>query len=218
MHRRVKFILLIIGSVILLAAVFIFIVWPLLKPVLPEGIVQPPSLGTPTPQTYDIERSAEEAPAEEAGEVAEREQPVFTYGTGEVNPDVQRIVELSRQAGVLSERVESGSSANGFRNYSDAALTVSDELAEEFRAKQAEMRERYPADNSVYLTVARRLVEIPESETRIVGDTFTVRVQMQVETQYVGQRSVEYKESTVTFALRGANWIAIDYDVRPFTP
>lgn len=212
-----KFILLIIGSLLLLGAVFWFIVWPLIQPALPERLSpQPPALGDITPQGYDIDRPEGEEPIGEVGEAAGDQ--TFTFTPGIVNPDIQRILELSRRAGVLSERAESGSNANGFLNYSDAALEASPALSNKFLDMKADLQAKYDASGPSYLTIARRLVEIPESETRITDDTFDVRVQMQVEIQDNGVKSVEYRESTVTFLRQGAKWVANDYSVTPFTP
>ncbi len=216
MDRRTKFILLIIGSILLLGAVFWFIVWPLIQPAFPGGSSpQPPGLGDITPQGYDIKP---EGQGSEGTGGAEAGDQTFTFSPGDVSPDVLRILELSRRAGVLSERAESGSSANGFSNYADAALEASPALSDAFLAMQSELRAKYDASGPAYLTIARRLVEIPESETRITGDSFDVRVQMQVEIRDNGASSVEYRESTVTFVRQGAKWVADDYRVEVFTP
>jgi hypothetical protein len=216
MDRRTKLILLVIGSLLLLGAVFWFVVWPLLSPVLPSRSPQPPALGDITPQGYDIEGQGTE-PSGEPG-TGQAGTGDFTFSPGSENPDVQRILDLSRRAGVLSERAESGSNANGFRNYEDAALEVSPALSQTFLNMQADLRAKYAADGPPYLTIARRLVEIPESEARITGDSFDVRVQMQVEIRDNGVSSVEYRESTVTFRLQGSKWVADGYRVETFTP
>jgi hypothetical protein len=216
MDRRLKLILLIIMSLLLLGAVFWFVVWPLLKPVLPERSPQPPPLGQGEPQQGDVSIPAGASAGAQAD--GSRADQTFTFSPSGSNPDVQRILELSRRAGVLSELAESGSSENGFQNLAEAALDVSPALAAEFLRMQSELRERYNESGPAYLTIARRLVEIPESETRISDNTFDVRVQMQVETIDNGARSVEYRESTVTFLRQGSSWEADGYMSVAFTP
>jgi hypothetical protein len=202
----------------MLAAVFWFIVWPLIQPALPEGrSPQPPALGDITPQGYDIDQQEGDEPSVETGDQGGTDG-TFTFSPGNVNPDIQRILELSRRAGVLSERAESGSNANGFLNYSDAALEASPSLSSKFLDMQSGLQSKYDKSGPSYLTIARRLVEIPESKTRITDDTFDVRVQMQVEILDNGVSTVEYRESTVTFLRQGAKWVANDYSVKTFTP
>jgi hypothetical protein len=62
------------------------------------------------------------------------------------------------------------------------------------------------------------LVEIPESNTVIEGDTFIVRVQMQVQVQEGADRRTEFLQSAVTFRYDGTNWLESDYEAGPFTP
>lgn len=138
--------------------------------------------------------------------------------SGSNNPDLQRIIELSRRAGVLAERAESGSSQGAFNNYADAALDVSPDLVKKFLAQQAELRKAHPETGPNYLTIARRLVEIPESQDTINGDTFIVRVQLQVQTTDNGKTSTEYRESTVRFDRQGGDWVITSYEIKPFTP
>jgi hypothetical protein len=212
MDRRTKLILFIIASVLLLAAVLWFFVWPLLQPVLPSlSKPQPPALGQPQPPSTEIPSGGQQGgTGSDSGAV--------TISPGSNNPDIQRIIELSRRAGVLAERAESGSSQGDFDNYADAALDASPELAKAFLAKQAEMRKAHPASGPSYLTIARRLVEIPESKDFIEDDTFTVRVQLQVEIDDAGKKTVEYREATVNFERQGGDWVIIGYDIKPFTP
>lgn len=212
MDRRTKIILFIIASVLLLLAVLWFFVWPLLQPVLPSlSKPQPPALGQPQPPSTEI-------PSGDQGGGTGVNPGAVTISPGANNPDIQRIIELSRRAGVLAERAESGSSQGNFDNYADAALDASPSLAGSFLAKQAELRNAHPANGPSYLTIARRLVEIPESQDFIEDDTFTVRVHLQVEVNDAGNASVEYREATVNFERQGADWVIVAYDITPFTP
>jgi len=213
MDRRTKIILLIIGSVILLALVIWFFVWPLLQPVLPTfSKPQPPAIGEPQPPSTEIPNTTTPGGANGLN------QDPLTVSPGSDNPDVQRIIELSRRAGVLSERAESGSSQGMFNNYADAALDASPELAKKFLAQQAELRKAHPETGPNYLTLARRLVEIPESRDTINGDTFLVRVQLQVQVTDNGKTSIEYREAAVRFDRRGGDWVIASYETKPFTP
>lgn len=212
MDRRTKLILFIIGAVLLLAAVLWFFVWPLLQPVLPSlSKPQPPALGQPQPPSTDL-------PSGDQGSGGGSNPSAVSVSPGSNNPDIQRIIELSRRAGVLAERAESGSSQGNFDNYADAALDASSALAKTFLAKQAELRTSHPAAGPSYLTIARRLVEIPESRDFIEDDTFIVRVQLQVELDDAGKKSVEYREATVNFERQGGDWVIVGYDIKPFTP
>ena len=185
MDRRTKIILLSIGSVILLGVVFWFIIWPLLKPVLPQiKKPQPPAVtepNAPNPQTPGTATSGTKQTA-----------PTFIYNPGD-HPDAEKIAELSRRAGVFSERAESGSSENGFENLTITAQDASPKLAIIIRANQAAMQKAHPVKGPLYITIARRLVEIPENADVIKGDTFTVRVQMQVQVKDGNKSSVEYR-------------------------
>ena len=211
MDRRQKFIILIIGSVLLLGAVIWFFVWPLLQPVLPDVIKpQPPALDDPNPPTIQTGTETE-------GQQQEGSLDPFTINPKE-NPDAQRIIELSRRAGALSELVESGSNENSFSNYTDALLSVDASLAQKLRQMQASLRSAHPKDGERYITIARRLVEIPEHPSIIQNDTFEVQVQMQVQTQSGAESSTSYLQSIVTFERRGSEWVTADYEVEPFTP
>lgn len=211
MDRRTKFILLVIGSVLLLAAVLWFVVWPLLSPTfLKESKPQPPAVGQPNAPSLN-------GGTEPSG-TGNTQPSEVVLNPSDVHPDVLRIIELSRRAGVLAERVESGSSENGFENLITASLDVSPSLAQEFRAKQEALRSAYPSDGAPYLTVATRLVEIPERNDRIEGVQFNVRVQLQVQVKDAGKTSVEYREATVTFELQGSDYAAVGYRTAPFSP
>lgn len=214
MDRRTKFILLVIASVLLLGAVVWFIVLPLLRPVLPTpSAEQPPALGTPNaPQFPPTGSTGTEGGQGGTGGVVTLPTPT------ELTPDQQRILELSRQAGVLSERIESGSSANGFANIENAKIGVSVALASQLDALKADLLAAHPSTGATYLTIARRLVELPEHKDIIRGNTFSVRVQMQVQVQNAGVTSTEYRESTVTFAFQDGQWLAASYSIKPFTP
>lgn len=218
MDRRTKFILLIIGSLILLGVVFWFIVWPLLSPVLPESLKpQPPAITEPASPSTAVGNGSENGGVEQGN--GGGQTGAFTFSpSAESNPDIQRIIELSRRAGVLSERIESGSSENGFQNLSDAALNVSPTLAAKLRSERQALRDAYPASGPTYLTIARRLVEIPESATTIARDDFMVRVQMQVQVRDGDSESTEYRQSAVVFRRSGSEWITEDYSSEPFTP
>jgi hypothetical protein len=209
MDRRTKIILLSIGSALLLAAMFWFVIWPLLKPVLPQANKpQPPELtepNAPNPQTAGTSQQ----PTSTA--------PTFIYNPGD-HPDAEKIAELSRRAGVFSERAESGSSENGFENILLSAQDASPRLADQLKASRTAMQKQYPAEGPVYLTIARRLVEIPESKDVISRDTFNVRVQMQVQIREGGKTTVEYREATVVFTNVNGEWLLSGYSVKPYTP
>lgn len=210
MDRRTKIILLSIGSVILLAAVFWFIIWPLLKPVLPNISVkpQPPEIGTPNAPIQPSQNTPTDTPTS---------TPTFTYNPGE-HPDAEKIAELSRRAGVFSEMSESGSSEKGFENLLFASQDVAPKLAEVIRTNRSAMQKQHPVEGLLYLTLARRLVEIPENQDIISGDTFGIRVQLQVQVKDGDKSSVEYRESSVTFTNVDGNWLLSGYVVKPYTP
>lgn len=215
MDRRTKFILFVIASILLLGAVIWLIVIPTLRPVLPiPSAEQPPALGTPGAPQFQIDGSAGTDAQNGAGGAGVVTVPTQTALTS----DQQRILDLSRQAGILSERIESGSSANGFENIENAKVGVSASLAAELDAIKVRLLAEHPPTGQTYLTIATRLVEIPENRDIIRGDSFTVRVQMQVQVRNGGQTSTEYRESTVTFGFQGGKWLATAYAVKPFTP
>lgn len=215
MDRRTKVILLSIFSVILLAVVFWFLVWPILSPVLPTITkkAQPPAVGTPNPANPDYGTVQTGSSGAQGGTVSN----TVNFDPASTNPDILRIAELSRRAGVFAERMESGSSEAEFQNISDAILESSASLAVELRAQQSALRAKYKKDGAPYITIARRLVEIPESESLIEGDTFSVRVQMQVQTKDNGKTTVEYREATIVFTFENGDWIVKKYTVAPFT-
>jgi hypothetical protein len=126
------------------------------------------------------------------------------------------IAELSRRAGILAERVESGSSEDGFRNFDDAQLNVSPTLAATFRARGEELRALHPASGPLYLILARRLVERPEGDA-FVGQTFRVTVQLQVRTRDASAETPEtsgYRDATITFTQSGGAWVVSGYEVK----
>lgn len=212
MDRRTKFILFVILSAVLLGLVFWFIIYPLLKPVIDEARkAQPPALQEPQSPVVNVPGRETSTGTQPGGIIG----PGVVEVTPELSPDELRIIELSRAAGVLSERVESGSSANGFQNYEDATLDVSAELAAKFRTMRLDMQAAYPILGATYLTVARRLVEIPENDKVIRRDTFLVRVQIQVQIENGEVMITELRESTVTFTRSGSKWITTDYSVKP---
>jgi hypothetical protein len=211
MDRRTKIILLIIGSVLLVGAILWFVVWPLLQPVLPRIAAQPPAHVNANP--------VGNVPGKTAGGSASGTAPgEFTYETYQANPDIATINEMKRRAGILAERAESGSSADGFTNYADAGLNTTKKLQSALGATADAMRKAHPAAGPLYLTIASRLVEIPENDMKINGNAFTVRVRLQVDVRDGGNRSTEYREVTVSFVLSGAQWLPDTYDVKPFSP
>ncbi|MBE7525005.1 hypothetical protein HS096_01235 [candidate division WWE3 bacterium] len=215
MDRRTKFILLVIASILLLGAVIWLIVIPTLRPVLPiPSAEQPPALGTPGAPQFQINGTEGTESQNGAGGAGVVTVPAQTALTS----DQQRILDLSRQAGILSERIESGSSANGFENLDNAKVGVSASLVLQLDAMKERLLSAHPPTGQTYLTIATRLVEIPENPDIIRGDAFSVRVQMQVQIRDGGQTSTEYRESTVTFGFQGGKWLATAYDVKPFTP
>jgi hypothetical protein len=208
MDRRTKFILLVIFSILLLGLVFWFIIYPLIRPAIQEAIkAQPPSPTAPQSPVVSIPGGQEPGAAPGTNGPG----PGAVEVTPELSPDEQRIIELSRIAGILSERILSGSSADGFSNYDDAALDVASVLAEKLRTLQAEMRNLHPASGATYLTVARRLREVPEDAKVIRRDTFVVRVELQVQIEDAGVLTVEMRETTFTFTRQGSKWLATDF-------
>src|SRR5512133_3884987 len=191
MDRRTKIILLSIGSALLLAAVIWFFIWPLLKPVLPTiKKAQPPAIGQPNVQNPQIPNNpSDQTPV----------APTFTFDPSDY-PDVEQIAAMSRRAGVFSETIESGSNEKEFDNITGSASGATSKFVEFLKTKRSEMRAAHPIDGPTYLTIAQRLVEIPESEMVINGDTFSVRVQMQVRVKDGDTSTIEYREATVTFA------------------
>lgn len=210
MDRRTKIILLAIGSVLLLVAVIWFVVWPLLKPVLPKIVKQPPAPQSAAPVVNVPSAPAETATPEGSG--------VFTYETYQANPDIAAINEMKRRAGIVAERAESGSSANGFSNFEDAALDTTPKLTAALSARRAEMAAAHPKNGPLYLTIATRIVEIPENDAKIIGSAFTVRVQLRVDVRDGERQASEYREATVGFVLSGAQWRADTYEVKPYSP
>ncbi|HWQ99420.1 MAG TPA: hypothetical protein VN397_01070 [Candidatus Methylomirabilis sp.] len=217
MDRRTKFILLIIGSIILFGLVIWLIVFPTLAPLFPaKPSLQPPSLPTEgTPPV--IQPGQPKPPGATTPGPAPSGVSSFTP-TAAANPEQQLILELSRRAGVLAERVESGSSGDGFTNLDDAALDASPSLASKLQQMKTDLQKQYPAAGSTHLTIARRLLEAPESEVSISGPTFKVAVQLQIQTQDAGAVSSAYREATVTFTKSGDAWIASGYETKAFTP
>lgn len=208
MDRRTKLILLIIGSVLLLGAVIWFFIWPLLKPVLPSfKKAQPPEVSQPNPQNVPV--------SQPSGDDAT--PPVFVYSPGDY-PDMERIAELGRRAGVFAETIESGSNQKTFENMTLAGQGVTASLRAWLQTKRAEMQAKHPVDGPVYLTIAQRLVEIPEHEAVISGDTFTVKVQLQVSVKDGDASTVEYHEATVTFTDFDGDWLLSSYKIKPYTP
>ncbi len=212
MDRRTKLILLIIGSVLLLGAILWFVVWPLLQPVLPHFAAQPPAHQNayPTGNVPGKTPGGTSASGTAPGE--------FTYETYQANPDIATINEMKRRAGILAERAESGSSSDGFTNYADAGLNATKKLQSVLSATADAMRKAHPAAGPLYLTIASRLIEIPENDMKITKNAFTVRVQLQVDVHDGDKRTTEYREATIVFVLSGAQWMPDSYDVKPFSP
>lgn len=210
MSRRTKLILFIVGTLVLFGLVGWFIVWPTLKPLLPAA--QPPALpGNITPQGGTGGTGATQ---QQPGGTQPQAVAAFQPST---SPDAEVIADLSRRAGVLAERVESGSSENGFANLDDAQLGVSPGLAETFRSMQTELRTAHPASGPSYITVARGLTAIPEADV-ISGSSFRISVQLQMQIRDDGNTSTSYREATVTFVKSGDTWIASAYGAKPFAP
>lgn len=208
MDRRSKIISLSIGSVILIAVVLWFIIWPLLKPVLPQvKKAQPPEVAQPNVQNPQTPAQNTETPT----------TPTFTYNPSD-HPDAEKIAELSRRAGIFSETYESGSSEKQFDNLLLAAQDASPKLSERIRADREAKMKSYPAQGELYLTIARRLVEIPENKDVISGDTFHVRVQMQIQIKKGTVQTREYKEADVTFTNVDGEWLLSGYDIKPYNP
>jgi hypothetical protein len=211
MDRRTKIILLSIGSVILLGVIIWLVIWPLLKPVLPTiRKAQPPAIEQPSAQNPQVTNST-------TSEGQGAFDSSFTFDPGDY-PDAEQIAELSRRAGVFSEMMESGSNENAFENIALSAEDASPNLAQKLLEKRTEMKASHPANGELYLTIAQRLVEIPEHEAVIGGDTFSVRVQMQVRVKFGDASTVEYRESIVTFTNVNGDFLLSGYEVGPFTP
>lgn len=217
MDRRTKFILFIIGAIVLFGLVVWLIVLPTLAPLFPaKPVVQPPSL--PSTLTPPVVQPGASQPTDAGTTGAPGVPGIATFTPRPTaSPDAERIASLSARAGILSERVESGSSANGFSNLDDAAIDVSPSLAGTFRTMKLDLQKKYPSAGPTYFTIARRLLEIPESET-ITGLTFKVAVQMQIQVRDGDKTSTIYRESTVTFTRSGDEWIASGYRTKAFTP
>lgn len=218
MDRRTKFILLIAGAIVLFGLVVWFIVVPTLAPLFPAK--PPPSAGQPPglpgelkpPETTPgTQARAPGAPSAPGGAVVAFEPAPSLSG------EEQRKLELARRAGALSERVESGSSANGFTNLDDAALDASPALTQKFRQMKTDLQKQHPAAGPLYLTIARRLLEKPE-DAGLAGPTFKVTVQLQIQTQNAVTASTLYREATVTFTKSGEKWIASGYEAKAFSP
>lgn len=207
MDRRTKLILLIIGSVILLGTVLWFFVWPLLQPEIQKiNKAQPPALTEPNPQVINTG-------TQNTGTSATEITP-GNYKPTDINPDLLQITDMSRRAGILAERIESGSNEEQFRNLNDAALDASAKLAAALATKRAALEKQYPVSGPAFSTQARALAELPESEI-IQQDTFHITVQLQVRTLQNGKSSTGYLESIVTYQRNGANWNAVDYQSAP---
>src|SRR3989338_1681910 len=217
MDRRTKFILFIVGAIILFGLVVWLIVLPTLAPLFPaKSVVQPPIL--PSSLTPPVVQPGTSQPGGATPTGAPTAPGVATFiPRPSANPDAEQIASLSSRAGILSERVESGSSANGFSNLDDAAIDVSPALADAFRSMKADLRKKYPVTDPTYFTIARRLLETPETDT-ITGPTFKVAVQLQVQVREGDNTSTVYLESTVTFTKSGDTWIGSGYSTKPFTP
>ena len=227
MDRRTKFILLVIASLLLFAAVGWFIVWPTIAPLFPRDtssgpVAQPPVLpDIGSPQTPPIGNTGNGGDTGSSGSLGTGPGGAATF-TPSDSPDAAIIATLARRAGVLAERVESGASSDGFANLTDAQLDVSSALAAQFRLRQAEMRGRYPSTGALYLTTARRLTAQGEGDV-ITGAVFRVAVQLQVTTRDMAQSSdqqqqTSYRQATVTFTNNDTAWIASGYASESFTP
>lgn len=215
MDRRVKFILLILVSLAMFALVGWFIVWPTIRPLIQRTFppAQPPALPTSgTPQAFNPT-----TPSGEGGTPTVSGGGVITFDPGATGPDAGIITELSRRAGVLAERVESGSSQEGFANLDDAQLDASPSLKAQFEALQSTLRKQHPFAGAIYVTSARRLKEIP-SASSISGSTFNVDVQLQVQVRSGDATTTDYRLATVTFTQSGQDWLTSGYSVKPFTP
>lgn len=213
MDRRTKLVIFILLALTAFGLVGWFIVWPTLKPILPSPVAQPPALPAPNPpvqNTNGTQPSSNNGSTSNGGAVA-------TFDPVPVSPDATIIANLERRASVLSERVESGSSENGFANLDDAQLDVSPTLAARFRTLKSELQKAHPASGSAFVTVARHLTSKGESDV-INGSTFNVTVQLQVQTRDAGKTSSGYIESTVTFTQSGEEWLTSAYTSKPFTP
>jgi hypothetical protein len=209
MERRTRIFFFILLTVVLFGLVGWFIVWPTIKPLLPADFMarQPPALPAPNPPVVPVDSSSGTTPSGDG---------VATFDPTP-SPDAFIIASLERRAGVLAERVESGSSEDGFTNYDDASLDASPTLAEYFQSLKRDMRKAHPAAGASYVVTARRLVEQGESDS-IADTTFNVRVQLQASVRSSGSVSTEYREATITFTQVGSDWIASRYTVKPYLP
>lgn len=228
MDRRTKFILLVLASIALFAAVGWFIVWPTIAPLFSRNSLgpaqQPPALpATGSPQTPNIGSIGR--PEGVSPEVVDNTVPAGG-GAAAFTPtqtaDMEVINGLIRRAGVLAERVESGASSDGFSNLTDAQLNVSSSLAAQFRAQQEQLRATYPQGGALYLTTARRLTAEGENGS-IRGTVFRVTVQLQVTTRDMAsasdaQQTVSYRRATVTFTDNGREWVVSGYASESFQP
>lgn len=224
MDRRTKFVLLLIGSLLLVAAVGWFIVWPTLRPLLPtDRAPQPPNLPESyTPPIPQIGSNPDvSTPPEQAGGTGS--------GTGgdvvsfsPTSPDAAVIAELTQRGSVLAERIESGASSDGFANLSDAQLGVGASFAGYLQQQQAALRAKYPSTGALYVTSARRLTAKGQSDV-IEGATFDVTVQMHVTVQDMAKPAAErqtvlYRQGTVTFTDTASGWVPTRYEAEGFTP
>lgn len=223
MDRRTKFILLIVGSLLLVGAVGWFIVWPTLRPLIPTSRApQPPNVPEAyTPPIQQIGATPDvSTPPEQGGSGAGAGGEVVSFSP--TSPDAAIIAELTQRGSVLAERIESGASSDGFANLSDAQLGVGSALANYLQQQQIDLRERYPASGALYVTSARRLTSRGAGDV-LEGSTFEVTVQMQVTVQDMAasadqQQTVVYRQATVTFTDTASGWVATRYTVHAFTP
>jgi hypothetical protein len=215
MDHRTKFILLIIGSVILFGAVVWFIIIPTLQPLFPAKITPQPSAlpGAITPSKIKPATTPSTPTQPSAGGAG----GVVTFEPV-ASPERALILDLSQRAGIAGVRAESGSSANVFSNYDDASLNASPAFAAKLAALKKDMQKKHPPTGKLYLTVARLLVSKPESDTVISGTEFSVAAQMQVQVTDDTKVTTEYREATVTFVKSGSDWVASGYSVKLFTP
>jgi hypothetical protein len=222
MDRRTKFILLMAGSLLLVAAVGWFIVWPTLRPLIPtDRTPQPPNLPEAyTPPIPQIGGTPDVSTPPEQGSGAGGGGDVVAFSPS--SPDAAVIAELTQRGSVLAERIESGASSDGFANLSDAQLGVGEALATYLQSRQAALRQQYPATGALYVTTARRLTAKGQSDV-IAGTTFAVSVQLHVTVQDMAKpeqerQTVTYRQGTVTFTDTDAGWVATRYTAEAFTP
>jgi hypothetical protein len=217
MDRRTKVILLIIGSLVVVGLVLWFIVYPTLKPLFPTSFMapQPPTL--PSAVTPSGTAAPTPSPAKRASQNIADTVATFSPDAS-VAAEQRVILGLARRAGVIAERVESGSSANAFENLSNPDAEMTPELVASLGTMRERLRAAHPSTGPLYLTIAQELVARPERQTQISGSTFLVTVQLQIQVRNGTTVTTEYREAAVTFTQSNGAWLASGYSAKAFIP